>query len=246
MIAGMSCPKAMAQGYGILFDEMEVTADNAADIFGDGMATYDVELNQLMLKDGFLYKQSKNFVTIETGREFHIFLDGTAEFNASIVCNDALFVESPNTGTLTITSNISGSALDCKALFITKDVTLNLLSRNSANDMHALRCDFLSVEFGKLIAEVTTARLAVAVNEMRLEGSILTKPRGGNINPFEGGICYADGIPAKIVHILVGDDHGVDELTDAPCNMAKKVFENGQIVIIKNGKKYAITGQEIR
>ena len=41
-------------------------------------------------------------------------------------------------------------------------------------------------------------------------------------------------------------DFGIDDNPDEPIdNSVKKVLENGHIVIIKDGKRYTITGQQL-
>ena len=237
---------ALAQNYGITFGELEVTADNADDIFGDGKAAYKFEQNALILQEGLDYHLSKNFVTIATGRDFHIRLEGNAEMSASVECSDNLFIETSEPHTLKITANISGSALKCPNLIVEKNVTLDLLSRNSSSDLHALDCaDELTVNDAILYAEVTTARLAVAVQQMTLNECWLQKPKGGIVNPVEGGICFGDGIAAKQVRIIV-EGFGIEENDGAQQDkQVQKIYENGQIVIIKDGKKYNVKGQQL-
>ena len=77
---------------------------------------------------------------LETGKELRILLEGNASFNASLLSKDAIVVEAARPAQLSITSNISGSALSCPNLTIKKNVYMNLLSRNSFNTMHALEC----------------------------------------------------------------------------------------------------------
>lgn len=231
--------------YGILFNDLEVNSNNANNIFGDGLASYIPAENTLVLRDGFDYHLSRGYVNITTQNNFTIRLEGDAEITAAVKSEDNISIEASEDCILKITSNISGSALKCPNLTIGSGVTLDLLSRNSSNDMHALECNGnLIVNEAILLAEVTTARLAVKAQSMTLNGCWLAKPKGGRINPVEGGICYADGIAAKIVKITtIG--YGIDENTgDGSANTVKKVFENGQIVIIKDGKKYNIAGQE--
>lgn len=237
---------AVAQNYGITFGEHEVTANNAANIFGDGKAAYDATQNTLTLQDGFDYHLSKNFVTIATGRDFRIRLEGNAEMTASVDCNDNLSIEASQPYTLKITSNISGSALKCPNLTIENDVTLDLLSRNSSSDLHALDCaGTLTANAAILYVEVTTARLAVAVQEMKLNGCWLQKPKGGIVNPVEGGICFGDGIAAKQVRIVV-EGFGIEENNPIESqNTTRKIFEDGHIIIIKDGEKYNLNGQRI-
>lgn len=239
---------AKAQSYGIVFGDLEVTEANAGDIFGDGMAAYDPELNLLMLRNGFDYHLSHGKVTINTGNDFTIMLLGRAEIYACIESEDPVVLASDNGDTLKITSNISGSALKCKSLFVPKDFCLDLLSRNSQDDMYALDCekDFI-VDGGYLFAEVTTADMAVKTTDMTLTGSYLLKPRGGNVNPAWGGICFADGTRAKTVWIVPDDYNVVDEHDVIQGESSvQKVFENGRIVIIRDGKRYNVLGQRER
>jgi len=243
----MAVTAVFAQGYGIKFDELEVTPENASDIFGDGLASYNPETNLLTLQDGFDYHLSKNFVVIGTGRDFGIRLEGNAEFYASVDCWDNLYIEADEAYTLKMTANISGSALKCPNLTVNENVTLDLLSRNSSSALHALDCaGELTVNKAVLLAEVTTARMAVAAQQMTLNGCWLKKPRGGGINPNEGGICYADGLPANQVQILV-EGFGIEENEGSNDGEGViKVFEDGQIFIIREGKRYNVMGQEIR
>ncbi len=62
-----------AESYGILFgEELEVNADNASDIFGDGKAAYNPANNVLTLQDGFSYHLSKGLLSIQTGKPLTI------------------------------------------------------------------------------------------------------------------------------------------------------------------------------
>ena len=239
---------AKAQSYGIVFGDLEVTEENAGDIFGDGMAAYDQTLNTLMLQNDFNYHLSHGKVTINTGNDFTIKLFGRAEIYACVESEDPVVLASDNGDTLKITSNISGSALKCKSLYIPKDFCLNLLSRNSQDDMYALDCERdLIVEEGYLFAEVTTADMAVKTSDMTLTGSYLLKPRGGNVNPAWGGICFADGTRAKTVWIVPNDYNIVDEHDGLQAESpVQKVFENGHLVIIRDGKRYNVMGQTER
>lgn len=245
MAVFMAVTPAVAQNYGIVFGELEVTEANAADIFGDGMASYDAERNMLVLQDNFDYHLSHGFVTINTGREFRIVLEGKAEMSASIDCGDPVVVEAVDQGELKITSNISGTALKCATLTVMPDVLLDLFSRNSPNDMYALECDELIVNEADVHAEVTTAQLAIATKAMTLNGCWLQRPRGGGVNAEHGGICFADGTPAKFIRIVV-EGYGVQE-EDEPVQNAKveKIFEDGRIVIVKDGKRFDVTGREL-
>ena len=242
-----SVTNASAQGYGIVFGELEVTAENAGDIFGDGMASYHPEQNMLELQDGFDYHLSHGKVSIDTGNDFIIRLNGDAEIYACVECSSNLFLESSGAYCLKITSNISGSALKCQNLTIPANVSLDLLSRNSQENMYALDCaESITVNGGTLSAEVTTASLAVKTVNLFLTDSFLSKPRGGNVNPSWGGICFADGVPAKVVWIVPGNDNGVDEYdSNVSGKTVQKIFENGRIVIIKDGIRYNVVGQKI-
>jgi hypothetical protein len=241
----MAANPLVAQDYSIVFGDLEVTETNAADIFGDGMASFNVSENTLFLRDGFEYHLSHGLVTIRTGHVFHILLEGKAEISASIECADPIIVETEKEGALKITSNISGSALKCLALTLNPDVTLNLLSRNSQREMYALDCERFTVNEANLFAEVTTADLAVHTGGMTLNGCWLQKPRGGSVNETWGGICYADGLPAKVVRVIV-DGYGVEEMDELQQNVkVEKIFENGQIIVVKDGKRYDVTGRLI-
>ena len=239
----MAATSLQAQNYGIVFGELEVTEVNAADIFGDGMASYDAAGNMLVLQDGFEYHLSHGLVTINTGRPFRIVLEGDAIMVASIESGDPVVVEAVDEGVLKITSNISGSALKCQSLTVQPSVLLDLLSRNSQDEMYALDCKDLTVNQAIVYAEVTTAQLAVHVETMTLNESWLQKPRGGFVNTIWGGICFGDGTTAKIVRIIK-EGFGINEI-EAPEQQVLKVFEDGHIVIEKDGKRYDVTGREL-
>ena len=59
---------------------------------------------------------------------------------------------------------------------------------------------------------------------------------------------YLNGSESEIVwsNPLTKGNYDIDEHTDPHEDTVQKVFENGQIVIIKEEKRYSITGQEIR
>jgi hypothetical protein len=235
-----------AQSYGIVFGDLEVTESNAGDIFGDGLACYLPDLNTLVLKDGFKYHLSHGKVIISTGNDFTIKLEGNAEIYACVECEDNVLLDSKGADTLSITSNISGSALKCRSLFISRDICLNLLSRNSQENMYALDCGgTLTIENSALFAEVTTASMAVKTNQLEMKYSYLLKPHGGSVNPAWGGICFSDGLPAKTVWIVpnnynnLGESHVINEAN------VQKIYKNGQILIIKDGKQYNIAGQQL-
>ena len=59
---------------------------------------------------------------------------------------------------------------------------------------------------------------------------------------------YTNGIESEIIwsNPIVKTDFGIDDNPDEPIdNSVKKVLENGHIVIIKDGKRYTITGQQL-
>ena len=59
---------------------------------------------------------------------------------------------------------------------------------------------------------------------------------------------YADGTESDIVwsNPIVKGNHEVEENLEHEEPTVQKVFENGQIVIIKDGKKYSVTGQQLK
>ena len=242
MAVFMAVTPAVAQNYGIVFGELEVTEANALDIFGDGMASYNEAENMMVLQNGFEYHLSHGLVTINTSRPFRIVLEGNAVIVASIESGDPIVVEAVDEGNLSITSNITGSALKCQSLTVNSGMTMSLLSRNSQDNMYALYCEELTVNEAVLNAEVTTAQMAVATLQMNLNGCWLSKPRGGGVNETWGGVCFADGTPAKIVRI-VKEGFGLNEI-EAPTSSVEKVFEDGRILIIKDGTRYDVTGRE--
>lgn len=59
---------------------------------------------------------------------------------------------------------------------------------------------------------------------------------------------FANGFESDIVwsNTLTKTNHGLGELFDVEGPTVQKIFENGHIVIIKNGKRYNVAGQEIQ
>lgn len=60
---------------------------------------------------------------------------------------------------------------------------------------------------------------------------------------------YYNGVESEIIwsEPIEKNDYGLDENQDDPTiPMVQKVFENGQIVIIKDGKRYTVTGQRLK
>ena len=174
-----------------------------SEIMKDGKAKYVKSTNTLVLEDGFKYSLGKGLVVFETGKDLHILLKGNAEFRASLLSRDNLIIEAEKPAMLSITSNISGSALQCPALMVNKDATVSLLSRNSQEGMYALSCDAITVNAATLLAEVTTTNLAVQTKQLNLNGSWLEKPKGGFVDKEKACICYGDSLPAKRVRITL-------------------------------------------
>ena len=60
---------------------------------------------------------------------------------------------------------------------------------------------------------------------------------------------YFNGVESEIIwsEPIEKNDYGLDENRDDPTNpTVQKVFEDGQIVIIKDGKRYTVTGQRLK
>lgn len=84
-----------------------------------------------------------------------------------------------------------------------------------------------------------------------LESNTFTDPNWGELATglYRYGISevYSNGIESEIIwsepieklHI------GVEENEDEPSTSVQKVFEDGQIIIIKDGKRYSISGQKL-
>ena len=173
-----------------------------SEIFKNGKVKYEKSTNTLILEDGFMYSLGKGLVVFETGKDLRLLLKGNAEFKAALVFKDNLIIEASQPAVLSVTSNISGSAIECPNLTVKENVDLQLLSRNSQEGMHALKCHgTLDVQKALFRAETTTANLSVKVKELSLDKAIMEKPKGGIVNDQWGGICYGDSLPAKIVRI---------------------------------------------
>ncbi len=176
--------------------------DIPSEIFKNGKVKYEKSTNTLILEDGFKYSLGKGLVVFETGKDLRLLLKGNAEFKAALVFKDNLIIEASQPAVLAVTSNISGSAIECPNLMVKENVDLQLLSRNSQEGMHALKCHgTLNVQKALFRAETTTANLSVKVKELSLDKAIMEKPKGGIVNDQWGGICYGDSLPAKIVRI---------------------------------------------
>jgi hypothetical protein len=173
-----------------------------SEIFKNGKVKYEKSTNTLILEDGFKYSLGKGLVVFETGKDLRLLLKGNAEFKAALVFKDNLIIEASQPAVLAVTSNISGSAIECPNLTVKENVDLQLLSRNSQEGMHALKCHgTLDVQKALFRAETTTANLSVKGKELSLDKAIMEKPKGGIVNDQWGGICYGDSLPAKIVRI---------------------------------------------
>lgn len=173
-----------------------------SEIFKNGKVKYEKSTNTLILEDGFKYSLGKGLVVFETSKDLRLLLKGNAEFKAALVFKDNLIIEASQPAVLAVTSNISGSAIECPNLTVKENVDLQLLSRNSQEGMHALKCHgTLDVQKALFRAETTTANLSVKVKELSLDKAIMEKPKGGIVNDQWGGICYGDSLPAKIVRI---------------------------------------------
>ena len=172
-----------------------------SEVLDAGRAKYDKISNTLVLEEGFRYSLSKGLVVFNTGKDLHILLKGNAEFRASLVFEDKVIIDSEGDFKLTVTSNISGSAVKVTALEVNKNAKLELLSRNSQDGMYALDCPDITVNSGMILADVSTAFMAVKTAQLTLNGSWLEKPKGGAVDTEKGCICFGDGTPAKRVRM---------------------------------------------
>lgn len=172
-----------------------------SEILKDGKAKYLKSTNTLVLEEGFLFRQGKGLVVFNTGKDLRILLKGNAEFRAALDFKDKVIMDSEGDYKLSVTSNISGSALKCPALIVNKNVKLELISRNSQDGMYALDCKDITVNGGTILADVTTAYMAVKTMQLNLNGSWLEKPKGGIVDAEKGCICFGDSLPAKRVRI---------------------------------------------
>ncbi len=234
--------------YGIIFGmNEEVNSENAADIFGDGKASYVYSTNTLILEQGFSYSLSKGFVSFQTEREFHILLRGDAEIKASIHSYDDIKIEAAVPSTLTITANISGSGIECPNLTVTQDAELYVLSRNSAQDMYAIQCEnTLTVISTRLEAKMVNSSMAIALKKLDLKGVTITTPAGGVVNNTKGGICYADGTSARWVIIDPSEYTAVDDLSATPIHGPRKILSDGQVLILMpDGRTLNLLGAEL-
>lgn len=172
-----------------------------AEVLKAGKIKYDKATNTLVLEEGFRYSLGKGLVVFKTGKDLRILLKGNAEFRAALVFEDKVIIDSEGDYTLSVTSNISGSAVQCPALTVNKKAKVALLSRNSQEGMYALSCPEITVNGGTLTAEVTTAFFAVQTDKLNLNGSWMEKPKGGIVDAERRCICFGDSTPAKRVLI---------------------------------------------
>lgn len=172
-----------------------------AEVLKAGKIKYDKASNTLVLEEGFRYSLGKGLVVFKTGKDLRILLKGNAEFRAALVFEDKVIIDSEGDYTLSVTSNISGSAVQCPALTVNQKAKVALLSRNSQEGMYALSCPEITVNGGMLTAEVTTAFFAVQTDKINLNGSWMEKPKGGIIDAEKRCICFGDSTPAKRVLI---------------------------------------------
>ena len=172
-----------------------------AEVLKAGKVKFDKASNTLVLEEGFKYSLGKGLVVFKTGKDLRILLKGNAEFRASLVFEDNVIIDSEGDYTLSVTSNISGSAIQCPSLTVNKKAKVELLSRNSQEGMYALSCPDITVNGGTLLCDVSTAFFAVQTDKLNLNGSWMEKPKGGIVDAERRCVCFGDGTPAKRVHI---------------------------------------------
>jgi hypothetical protein len=65
---------------------------------------------------------------------------------------------------------------------------------------------------------------------------------------FGISMVFANGVESEIIwsEFIEKTDYGIGENgQETPEQAVQKVFENGQIIIIKDGKRYSIMGQQL-
>ena len=91
-----------------------------------------------------------------------------------------------------------------------------------------------------------TVTLADGVNGISfIDSTWIEAPNG--VYRFGISSVFANGIASDIVwsEPITKTDHGIDETETPVNNTVQKVFENGQIIIIKDDKRYNIAGQQL-
>ena len=107
-----------------------------SEVLKAGKVKFNKATNTLVLEEGFKYSLGKGLVVFKTGKDLHILLKGNAEFKASLVFEDNVIIDSEGDYKLSVTSNISGSAIKCPSL---PDHSIILMHR-SHNRIPVGRC----------------------------------------------------------------------------------------------------------
>lgn len=96
-------------------------------------------------------------------------------------------------------------------------------------------------------AEGNTTLLAEAHREASFTDSGWDLLENGTYRYGVSSLLYRANTETDILwsDYIVKNDHGVNEAEDDTDPKVQKIYENGRIVIIKNGKRYNILGQEI-
>ena len=85
-----------------------------------------------------------------------------------------------------------------------------------------------------------------------VSGTSYTDQTWGNLETglYRFGICsvYSDGAESRIAwsNPIPKGNYDIEENMDTSDPAVRKIFENGQIFIVKNGKRYTVTGQLCR
>ena len=113
-------------------------------------------------------------------------------------------------------------------------------------------------EINSPLSQIIAYRIYRADSEGNIEmldetdGTSYTDETWGNVLAglyrFGVSMVYANGVESEIIwsDLIEKTDYGVDENGQEASEQAvQKIFENGKIVIIKDGKRYTVTGQRL-
>lgn len=188
------------------------------------------------------------YTTAADGSQHLLIAYGGQVYDHNVTINDNTIIKRPLLNFATAWNSSSTSAGASIARYAGKEA---LFLNNGAT--------VFIYEIKNTLAEITGYRLYRA----REEGDTLIVAEGlggvsytdetwshANAGVYRYGISsvFANGVESEIIWsnpIVKKSGHGIHEITNPAVPNVQKVFEDGQIIIIKDGKRYNVAGQQM-
>ncbi len=251
--------------YNLYVAGTRVTSENASDILGDGVASYDASSNTLTISgnitapddntpciDNSIHNLTINVASAATltAYEKTIKIQGITTIigSAKLTVNETKPIingteELPAIYAVVNNLNISNANLDVNGDFYCSGdlkITNSTLSTNCTI--------FGGSEMAVTNSTVTITQGSImGYKSLTLTDCYLKTPQGGYYDSTYKKLVNAKGAGVSGVEIVAtGKPTGVEDIFVTPSDETRKILHNGTLFILRGNKTYTLTGQEVK